>query len=112
MFQEAQMDSCIYCSIASRSGPTITVHEDGKILAFPAGEPAAPFHQVVMLRVHGDAAVEGSVGPELVGRLLLIASEISKQNGHEAFRIVSDSNNKNAHWYIHVLAGRTFRSDL
>lgn len=106
------MAETIFTKIINREIPAEIIYEDDLCLAFNDIAPQAPLHFLVIPKKPvvnvGDATVEDQA---LLGHLLIKASEIAKEQGHEDFRLVTN-NGEGAgqtvfHLHIHVLAGRS-----
>ena len=106
------MEETLFTKIINREIPAEIVYEDNLCLAFKDINPQAPLHILVIPKKH-IAKISAAVKSEqdLLGHLLLKASEIANNQGYgEAFRLVIN-NGENAgqtvfHLHIHILAGR------
>lgn len=88
------------------------VYEDESALAFRDINPQSPVHILIIPKKHISSLSEAG-DKLLLGRLLVLASEIAKKEKVEAsgYRIVINTN-KNAgqtvgHLHLHLLGGRT-----
>ncbi len=90
------------------------VYEDELCLAFRDINPAAPVHILVIPKKHIPRLVDTTDSDStLLGQLLLVASNIARQEGYEdAFRLVinngTDAGQSVFHLHVHILAGRSF----
>lgn len=107
------VDECLFCKIANGSIPTKIVYEDDQVLAFEDISPQAPFHVLVIPRRHFATLNElQTENEELVGRLVLRASQIAQTHGHaqDGYRMVFNCNRGGGqsvfHIHLHLLAGR------
>ena len=101
----------MFCGIVSREVPATILHEDDAVLAFKDLSPRAPFHALVIPKVHVASLAEAT-DPETVGRVVLVAAALAKAAGYgdSGFRVVSnagpDAGQTVGHLHFHVLAGR------
>jgi histidine triad (HIT) family protein len=109
------MNDCLFCKIARRELPAKLVYEDPDLFAFEDIAPQAPSHILICTRKHvealGDAKAEDA---SLLGRALLVASQIAAQRGLTAGYRVVINNGRGAgqsvfHLHLHLLGGRDFR---
>jgi histidine triad (HIT) family protein len=108
----AAMADCVFCRIASGDIPATILHRDDLAVAFADIDPQAPFHAVVIPRIH--VAKLGDLDDaRLGGHLLQVARRIARDAGHaDNFRLVlnngSGAGQSVGHLHLHVLAGRPF----
>lgn len=103
----------IFCKIVAGELPAEKVYEDQEVLAFRDINPAAPTHILVIPKAHLRSLWEAEEGQaELLGRLMLRARDIARQQGleEEGFRLVIN-NGAGAgqtvfHIHLHILGGR------
>jgi len=105
--------SCLFCKIVAQEIPATVVAENDDAIAFRDIHPAAPTHVLVIPKKHIASVSEmnGEDAP-LLGRLVLFASDVAKQEGiaESGFRLVSNTGPSagqsvfHLHW--HVLGGR------
>ena len=107
-------DKTLFTRIIDREIPANVLYEDEFCLAFSDINPQAPFHALVVPRKPIAKVADADGGDaELLGRLLLAAAEVARQQGHgDAFRLAVN-NGAGAgqtvfHLHVHVLAGRAF----
>lgn len=109
------MSDCLFCRIARKEIPAKVAHEDDQVLAFEDISPQAPTHTLVIPKRH--LATFNDVGPgdeALLGRMLLVASQIAKAKGlsSSGFRLVGNcmegAGQSVFHLHIHLLGGRRF----
>jgi histidine triad (HIT) family protein len=104
-------DSCLFCRIVRREIPATVIREDEHTLAFRDIDPKAPTHVLVIPKVHV-ASLNGVSDPALVGRLLLAAKEIARDEGIDGsgYRTVmnagADAGQSVFHVHLHLLGGR------
>ena len=103
----------LFSKIIDREIPADIIFEDDQCLAFRDINPQAPTHFLVIPKKPipklSDAGAEDA---SLLGHLLLIASQVAKQEGLEDFRL-NVNNGAGAsqtvfHLHVHVLGGRSF----
>lgn len=106
-------DDCLFCKIIAGDIPSNKVYSDDEVYAFHDISPAAPVHILVIPKNHIPAVIEaGSQNEGLLGRLILRANEIAKQQGlaDDGFRYVINSGNYGgqtvSHLHLHILGGR------
>ena len=110
------MKDCIFCKIAKRELPAKIVYEDDESVAFEDIHPKAPTHILIIPRRHLSTFLEASQDDDrLLGRLLLAANSIARQQGiaDRGFRLVLNCNSEGGqvvfHLHLHLLGGRTLR---
>jgi histidine triad (HIT) family protein len=102
---------CLFCRIVRREIPATIVREDEHTLAFRDIDPKAPTHVLVIPKSHV-ASLNEAPDPATLGRLLLAAAEIAKEEGIETsgYRTVintgSDAGQTVHHVHVHLLGGR------
>ena len=106
------MTDTIFSEIISREIPADIVYEDEECLAFKDINPQAPMHILIIPKKPiarlADAAADDQ---QMLGHLMLKASEIAEQQGYgDAFRLVVN-NGAGAgqavfHLHLHILGGR------
>lgn len=106
------MSETIFSKIISRDIPADIVYEDEECLAFKDINPQAPMHILIIPKKPiarlADAAADDQ---QMLGHLMLKASEIAEQQGYgDAFRLVVN-NGAGAgqavfHLHLHILGGR------
>jgi histidine triad (HIT) family protein len=91
--------------------PCDQVYSDDRCLAFRDVAPQAPVHLLVIPREPLVSLAEA--GPEheaLLGHLLLVAAQVARQEGLEAWRTVinsgADAGQTVFHLHVHVIGGR------
>jgi len=105
--------SCLFCNIAQKKIPATLVYEDDDVVAFKDLNPQAPTHVLVIPRKHIETL--NDVQPEdaeLIGKVILAAKKIAKENGHAeaGYRLVLNCNKEAGqtvfHIHCHLLGGR------
>jgi histidine triad (HIT) family protein len=107
------MTDCLFCKIADGRIPAGLLHQDAEVVAFEDIDPQAPFHALVIPRLH--LARLGDLAPEhdaLVGKLLRVAAQLARARGVDepGYRVVVNTNADGGqvvfHLHLHVLGGR------
>lgn len=104
-------DDCLFCRIIRREIPSPLVYETPDVVAFRDIDPKAPTHVLVVPRRHV-ASLNEADDPELMGKLLLGAAAVAKQEGvsESGYRTVINTNKDSGqavfHIHVHVLGGR------
>ena len=108
------MTDTIFSKIIKREIPADIVYEDDDCLAFRDISPQAPVHILVIPKEPVVKVADASEShKQLLGHLLLVASDIAKKEGYgDAFRLVINNGEKAGqsvfHLHVHILAGRNF----
>lgn len=106
----------VFARILRDEIPSDRVYEDDEFVAFRDIEPAAPTHVVVIPRLVDGTAPEGPAAltdgdAGLVGRLLVVATKIAREQGLEdaGYRLVLNSGEEAGqtvpHLHVHLLGG-------
>lgn len=109
--------ACLFCKIVAGQLPADRVHEDDQIVAFKDIHPQAPFHCLVIPKMHvatlNDFDAEQA---ELIGRLLLTAKRLAADHGLPGYRVAMNVNREGGqvvfHAHLHVLGGRPLKGAL
>lgn len=111
----AEENDTVFGKIIRGEIPADKVYEDDDVLAFEDTNPAAPTHILVIPKKHivnlFDAKDDDA---ELLGKLMLTAREVARDQGLEedGFRLVVNNGEGVGqsvfHLHIHVLGGRNF----
>lgn len=105
------MADCLFCKIIAREIPGTVVAENEHAVAFRDIHPGAPTHVLVVPRKHF-VNLNDADDPELLGRVLLLAREVAKNDGLEnkGYRVVINNGagvgQSVFHLHVHVLGGR------
>ena len=109
------MSDCIFCKIVAGEIPSKKVHEDDDLIAFRDINPQAPVHVLIIPRRHvASLDATSDADHELLGRTLLAAQAIARDNGIAgAYRVVNNCGEAAGqsvfHLHFHVLGGRDMR---
>ncbi|XP_074852012.1 adenosine 5'-monophosphoramidase HINT2 [Carettochelys insculpta] len=107
-----QQPPTIFSKIIDRSVPAHILHEDDKCLAFRDVAPQAPVHFLVVPKRPIPRLSRVAAGDvELLGHLLVVASQTAKAEGLvDGYRVVINDGKLGAqsvyHLHLHVLGGR------
>ena len=109
--------TCLFCKIVAGQLPAERLYEDETVLAFKDIHPQAPFHGLIVPKLHiatlNDFTAEQSA---LVGRLLLTAQRLAAEHGLPGYRVAMNVNREGGqvvfHVHLHVLGGRPLKSAL
>lgn len=106
------MEDCLFCKIIKGEIPSKKIYENEYIYAFADIDPQAPFHAVVVPKIHIKSADEiTSENSIYVAKIFEAVSEIAKENGiTDGYRIVNncgkDGGQTVGHLHFHMLGGR------
>jgi histidine triad (HIT) family protein len=108
---------CLFCKLVSGQLPAERLYEDDRILAFKDIHPQAPFHGLVIPKIH--VATLNDFVPEqaaLLGDLLLTAQRLAAEQGLPGYRVAMNVNREGGqvifHAHLHVLGGRPLKGAL
>jgi histidine triad (HIT) family protein len=105
------MSDCLFCKIARGEIPCRKVYEDDDVLAFHDINPVAPVHFMLVPKLHlATLADAGDTHSALLGKLLLLAPRLAKEQGlNNGFRTVINTGKGGGqevfHLHIHVIGG-------
>lgn len=110
------MPETIFSKIIKREIPADIVYEDDEILAFRDINPQAPTHVLIIPKVEIETV--NDIRPEqaeLVGKLVLTAQTIARQEGiaDDGYRLVINCNRHGCqevfHLHLHLIGGKQLR---
>ena len=102
---------CLFCRIVSGGIPAKRLAETEDCVAFRDIDPQAPVHVLIIPRVHL-AALDEVEDPMLLGRMLLLATQLAREEGiaTSGYRTVintrADAGQSVSHLHLHLLGGR------
>ena len=106
-------DSCLFCKIVAGDIKAKVVYQDDSVLAFHDIDPKAPLHVLVIPKRHIATLNDPRPGDaELMGRLILTAQHIAREQGiaDAGYRTVINCNRDGGqavyHIHLHLLGGR------
>jgi histidine triad (HIT) family protein len=109
--------ACLFCKIVAGDLPAERLYEDDTILAFKDIHPQAPFHALVIPKMH--VATLNDFDDEqcgLVGGLLLAAKRLAAEHSLPGYRVAMNVNREGGqvvfHAHLHVLGGRQLKGAL
>ena len=106
------MNDCLFCKIINGEIPSNSVYEDEWVYAFLDIEPQAPFHAVIVPKIHIPATTcinnENSI---YVSKIFEAITKIAeKENFEKGFRVVNNCGEHGGqtvgHLHFHLLARR------
>ena len=106
------MNDCLFCKIIAGEIPSTQIYNDEYVYAFADIDPQAPFHAVVVPKIHiASAADITSENSMYVSKIYEAIAEIAKQNNLDGgFRVVTncgkDAGQTVGHLHFHLLARR------
>ena len=107
--------NCLFCKIASKEIPAVTVFEDDVCVAFRDINPQAPIHVLLIPRDHVDSLAETEDSHKsMLGHLVGAARDLAADMGvaEDGYRLVVNTNRNGGqtvfHLHVHLLAGRPF----
>jgi histidine triad (HIT) family protein len=106
---------CLFCKIVAGELPSEAVYQDKHVYAFRDINPLAPTHVLIVPRRHIASLREVQDGDgDILGRLLLAASQIAEQEGlPNGYRVLTnvgpDSGQVVFHLHFHLLGGHKLR---
>ena len=106
------MSDCLFCKIISGEIPSTKVYEDEWVYAFLDIDPQAPFHAVIVPKIHIASAAEiNAENSHYVSKIFEAVAKIAAQEKLEdGFRVVNncgkDGGQTVGHIHFHLLARR------
>jgi histidine triad (HIT) family protein len=101
---------CIFCKIANGSIPSKKIYEDDDVIAFNDINPIAKVHFLIVPKVHIESLASCELQHQtLLGKLLLLAPKLAKEQGLSGFRTMintgRDGGQEVLHIHLHVFGG-------
>jgi histidine triad (HIT) family protein len=107
------MATTIFSRIIAGEIPCSKVYEDNQVLAFRDIKPQAPTHILIIPKAPIPTADDlQDADAELIGRLVLVARRLAREEGHgeSGYRLVinckGDGGQEVPHLHVHLLGGR------
>ena len=106
------MNDCLFCKIIKGEIPSTKVYEDEFVYAFLDIQPQAPFHAVIVPKIHIKSADEINTENSMyIAKIFEAVAKIAKQENLEnGYRVVnncgSDGGQTVHHIHFHLLARR------
>jgi histidine triad (HIT) family protein len=105
------MEDCVFCKIIRRELPSKIEYEDNDLIVFQNINPLAPVHVLIVPKKHiKNLSDVSELDKEILGKMLLLAKDMSVKLGiSDAFR-VAVTNGENAgqsvyHLHFHLTGG-------
>lgn len=105
------MSDCLFCKMVAGDIKPDVIYEDDQVLAFRDINPQAPFHALVIPKLHV-ANLNELQDVALGGYILSVAAKLATQFGYaeSGYRTVFNCNDDGGqtvhHLHLHLLAGR------
>lgn len=101
---------CLFCKIINGEIPSTKIYEDDKVLVFKDINPIAPIHWLIIPKNHLTSVQDvTSENSSIVAYIFEVASKLTKDNGIESYRIITncgdDAGQTVKHLHFHLLAG-------
>ena len=109
------MNDCLFCKIMSGEIPSSKVYEDDFVYAFLDIDPKAPFHAIVIPKIHISSADEiNSENSLYIAKVFEAISKIAKEEKlKNGYRVVNncgkDGGQTVGHIHFHLLARRNLQ---
>ncbi len=106
------MSDCLFCKIIAGEIPSTKIYDDEYVYAFADIDPQAPFHAVVVPKIHITSAAEIDADNSIyVSKIFEAIAKIAQQERLEnGFRVVNncgkDGGQTVGHLHFHLLARR------
>ena len=109
------MNDCLFCKIIKGDIPSTKVYEDEFVYAFLDIEPQAPFHAVIVTKIHVKQADEINADNSMyIAKIFEAVAKIAKtENLENGYRVVNncgaDGGQTVGHIHFHLLARRNLQ---
>lgn len=109
------MNDCLFCKIIKGDIPSTKVYEDEFVYAFLDIEPQAPFHAVIVPKIHVKSADEINADNSMyIAKIFEAVAKIAKtENLENGYRVVNncgaDGGQTVGHIHFHLLARRNLQ---
>jgi len=105
---------CLFCKIVAGELSADVLYEDEHVMAFKDIHPVAPFHVLVIPKLHLATLNDfDSTHRELAGRLMIAAQQLAAEQALPGYRVVMNVNAEGGqvvfHAHLHVLGGRQMK---
>lgn len=106
------MSDCLFCKIIAGKIPSTKIYENEHVYAFADIDPQAPFHAIVVPKIHIASAAEINGENSLyIAKIYEAIAQIAKEQKLDSgFRVVNncgkDGGQTVGHIHFHVLARR------
>lgn len=109
-------EDCIFCKIIKKEAEADFVYEDEEMVAFKDIRPKAPVHILVVPRKHVADLNDFEEGDaELLGKLMLAAAKIAKEQGIDqtGYKVITNINDDGGqiinHFHLHLVGGEPIK---
>ncbi|MDP2246955.1 MAG: histidine triad nucleotide-binding protein [Nitrosomonadales bacterium] len=104
------MTDCIFCKIIKGDIPSKKIYEDDDVVAFNDIHPIAPVHFMIVPKLHVESLADCDTQHQsLLGRILLLAPKLAKEQGLKGFRTMINTGREGGqevfHLHVHVFGG-------
>jgi histidine triad (HIT) family protein len=101
---------CIFCKIVTGSIPSTQIYADEDVIVFKDINPLAPVHFLIVPRQHIESLANcDSSHQALLGKMLLLAPKLAKEQGLAGFRTMINTGREGGqevfHIHVHVFGG-------
>ena len=109
------MNDCLFCKIIKGDIPSTKVYEDEFVYAFLDIEPQAPFHAVIVPKIHVKSADEINADNSMyIAKIFEAVAKIAKtENLENGYRVVNncgaDGGQTVGHIHFHQIARRNLQ---
>ncbi len=109
------MENCLFCKIIKGEIPSTKIYDDEFVYAFADIDPKAPFHAIVVPKIHIASAAEITAeNSDYIAKIYEAIAKIAKENNLEnGFRVVNncgkDGGQTVGHIHFHLLARRNLQ---
>lgn len=112
------MNKCIFCQVVAGESPSTKAYEDDEVVVIKNIKPSAPLHYLAIPKRHitSIAALTRDDIP-LMGKLIVVASEVARELGTEefgyklAYNVGEGGGQVIPHIHLHII-GKTKPEDL
>ena len=108
------MNDCLFCKIIKGEIPSTKVYENDYVYAFMDIDPQAPFHAIIVPKIHIKSADEINAENSIyIAKIFEAVAEIAKAEKLEnGYRVVNncgeDGGQTVKHLHFHFMGGRQF----
>jgi histidine triad (HIT) family protein len=101
---------CIFCKIAKGDIPSKKIYEDDELIAFHDIHPISEVHFLIVPKLHFESLASCDAQHQaLLGKILLLAPQLAKEQGLKGFRIMINTGHEGGqevfHMHVHVFGG-------
>src|SRR5688500_3165010 len=101
------MTECIFCKIVKGEINSSLIYQDEDVIVFNDIRPIAPVHFLIVPKAHVVSLAECSSSEQsLLGKILLLAPQLAKEQGLAGFRTMINTGREGGqevfHLHVHV----------